>query len=1305
MRQLPARVVPVVLLAAGALVATSGPATAAGTTPTASASPAVSSSPTGSPSPTASPSPSASPVVPPRPTPGSSTASPKPVPGSPTASPEPAPTAPGTASPSASVPVSRAATSSGTSALAVSVTADPAPVTRSGARLTYTVTVTNTGDQSLRDVVTTAVARDLGRLSCAPVAQGATLAARASTVCTGSRPSGPADLRNPAPAVTATAVGIRPDGTGVSASATVRTPASTPPPKVTDDTAVILFGTESVILPGSSNDTPAEPGGPAIDRSASFFPDGITTTGQRGNSEATSFHGSWQALEDGTVKFLDPGGGTSWPGGWTDSIRYTTVDAAGRSTTGTLTVTMRPGPVARDDEATTEQGDPVVVHPLANDSPGNVLKGAKATLLPSSLRFTPEQSLGSEPTGDAVVSADGKTMTIPYRGTFTIVDDTIRYQPAPTFFYDLTVTYSVTDSALNTATAHVRFSVAYMDPKLSDDSADTTFGRSVTLPGVRNDTPTVPAHTLRFAGFLDSGHTIHGSTLTTPEGLWSLDYQGDVVFQPADGFSGPARAEYAADEVTAAGLVLAMPGPYLDVWQGRHIARLAVTVHSGPSASPLVLSTPHDTRRTIDPTSSAKPGVHADSTLGHFVPARTVLPTYGQPAGSRVYDGGRTLILATGGKVTVSASNGQLAYTPAPGYVGTPGTVLYSLEDDTTGPDGSGEVVTGRLTLLATGGAPVATDDQATALPGRPVRLAAGTDDDAGAPGAATVDLPAADQPAGSRVSDDGRTLTVAGQGTWAVGSDGSVTFTPVPGFADGADVVTYRLRSSAGTATAHLAVTVLRGPAAQPDQVTLPELFPSYVDPIADDVPGRDADGTLGSIDRSTLRFPATGQPAGATVSTSGTDLNVPKGGGLPSFSASVYAKTGAVSVNAGDQSFRGTSPAIRYTVQAVTRDAAGAEVRTTISSTFRVRFTGSDAVATDDSATVASGETATLPATMNDIPSAAGSYFGGLTFPEDQLADLPPGSTTGRVCYGEPEEGCPYSDLYVRVPSQGYWQTTYEGVVTFEPDRGFQGTTTPVRYTVGDSQGAAEGTLTVTVLPPGVVRPDSVSTPQGVPVTVDLLANDTPARAPDGTVVQQVEPDGYPFGYFEGEPAGSVIVDDSNFRTLEVPGEGTYRVEYGTARVTFTPDPALRGWTTPVYVRLRGPVNDPDTRVLTKLRVHVDPVDPSAATDEVSTTAGAPVQVPVLANDAPGTGARPLVATSLRLRTTPGLPAGSAVTSNGQALTVAGRGTFVVVGNGTLWFFPLAGTSGALPPVRYDVADANGTRALSTVTVRVAA
>ena len=96
-------------------------------------------------------------------------------------------------------------------------------------------------------------------------------------------------------------------------------------------------------------------------------------------------------------------------------------------------------------------------------------------------------------------------------------------------------------------------------------------------------------------------------------------------------------------------------------------------------------------------------------------------------------------------------------------------------------------------------------------------------------------------------------------------------------------------------------------------------------------------------------------------------------------------------------------------------------------------------------------------------------------------------------------------------------------------------------------------------------------------------------------------------------------------------------------------------------------------------------------------------PVRVPVLDNDAPGTPRRPLVASSLRLRSTSGLPAGSAVSPDGHVLVVAGRGTFAVSGDGTLTFYPRAGTSGTLPPVRYDVADVNGTRALSTVTVGV--
>jgi hypothetical protein len=110
-----------------------------------------------------------------------------------------------------------------------------------------------------------------------------------------------------------------------------------------------------------------------------------------------------------------------------------------------------------------------------------------------------------------------------------------------------------------------------------------------------------------------------------------------------------------------------------------------------------------------------------------------------------------------------------------------------------------------------------------------------------------------------------------------------------------------------------------------------------------------------------------------------------------------------------------------------------------------------------------------------------------------------------------------------------------------------------------------------------------------------------------------------------------------------------------------------------------------------------------PTATADSASTTVGHPVIVDVLANDHPGAPTRPLVGSSVRLRTSAPLPAGSALYGDAKTLKVAGRGVFLVSGTGQITFVPLGSATGPVPTVGYQVADVNGATARSSLTVAV--
>ncbi|WP_210649865.1 Ig-like domain-containing protein, partial [Nocardioides sp. SYSU D00065] len=167
---------------------------------------------------------------------------------------------------------------------------------------------------------------------------------------------------------------------------------------------------------------------------------------------------------------------------------------------------------------------------------------------------------------------------------------------------------------------------------------------------------------------------------------------------------------------------------------------------------------------------------------------------------------------------------------------------------------------------------PVANDDSANTPFNTPVTLPAVADDTAGR----TAPLvPGATVFTSSAATNGGKTL-VTPEGTWQVNANGTVTFTPAPGYTGTTPAVEYRITDDNGTTdTADLVVTVRPGPQAEPNTDTTPQDVNVTVDPLVNDVPGRLADGTPGSWDESSVVFPVGPNPG--TVSDDGKTLTVP--------------------------------------------------------------------------------------------------------------------------------------------------------------------------------------------------------------------------------------------------------------------------------------------------------------------------------------------------------------------------------------------------------------------------------------------
>lgn len=1232
--------------------------------------PAAAAAPDAAPSPSPSaPAPNAPAPSTPAPSAPASTAAPA---AAETAAPAATPTPSAKPSPAASSPSPAAAAAAAAAApvLSVQVLSSPAAVARSGQTVTYTATVKNTGNGALRDLVVAAVATNMPALVCAPVAQGATLYTGTTTTCTASRTSTQQDLRDRGRTVSATAAGFASDGTGVLGSASVKTTVAALAPKVTNDSVTVLASTGPVVLPGSTNDSPGEAGGPAVDGARTDLP----ATGTAPATKArTTPHGTFQVLASGAIRYeITPPGFDPYPSGWTDTVTYRTYDVSGQTTLGTASVVVRRPAIAVQDSVALGSTRPGTVDPLVNDKPGQLLDGTDATFDRSTLRFT------ANPGGRGTTSADGLTRTIPNAGVFTLADGRVTFTPTFRTVDPVTVQYAVEDTSGVTAVGSVKaggFGGGPV-PVVTHDVATTTFATPVQLPGVLDDTPAAPGHTVSFGGFIGVDHATNlGNTVSTPRGTWSVTSDGHVLFAPAWGFVGTFVQYYLAR----------------DSGGGETVSALTAVVQPGPVAPPDTLATRAGTDGSTDPSANDTPGLRVDGTPGAFDPRWSVFPADGQPAGAVVSGNGKNLTLP--GRGSLWFSNGSVVFRPQAGFRGFAGTVAYQVEDTSRPGAQRGIAVVSRLSVLATSDALTATDDSATTVLNQPVVLAAATNDD---PGSTTTALrptfPAAGQPSGSTRSADGLTLTVPGQGVWtATATATTVTFTPAVKYAGTTTPVTYAITGAGGaTARASLQVVVAAGPAAVPDVATRPEGDPAAdgsiaVDVVLDDNPGRSADGRLGTLVPGSVLLTKDGQPAGATSGDGGRSLNVPASGSRPAFTVYGGASSGLVTVSL-QKSFHGTLPTIAYSVLSDVVDSTGVARRLYTRSTLQLTITGGDIVATDDHVTVRSGRTASLPGASNDDPAPG---FFPLDFDEMGFAATgqPPGSQLVDDAHGHDHE---YSLI---VPDEGTWRIGGGGFMSFKPLPDFVGTTSPVLYTVFDFAFLHFGTAaeTVTVLPQAVQRPDTGYTPQGVTLVVPVLANDTP----------ELDPDGKPYGdqdtvTFDTTrlPSGSTLTPGSGNKQLVVPGQGTFTIDYGTGAVTYVPDPKFFGATTDLYLLVPGGAS--------RLRVQVAEVDPLPRADSKTTPPGTSLRFKVVVNDSPGAPERPLDLGSLRLVAGPLETPPSTISPDGQVLTLPGRGLYAAAGDGNVAFYPLPGVTG-IAYGAYSIADVNGTRETAAVSVRV--
>ncbi|MCX7559949.1 Ig-like domain-containing protein [Sulfitobacter sp. F26204] len=987
-------------------------------------------------------------------------------------------------------------------------------------------------------------------------------------------------------------------------------------------------------------------------------PDGDTLT----LTSATSTDGEVSFTPEGEVVFT-PNPDFNGP----TTITYTVSDGNGGEATGTVDVTVNPvndAPVANDDVDVTPEDEPITVDLLANDTD---VDGDELTVT--------EVSVPAEQ-GTIVNNNDGTA-------TFT---------PAPDFNGQVTISYTISDpDGLTDSAEHTVYVNAVSDgPVALDDVAETPEDTAVTIDVLANDTDP------------DGDETLFISRASVPEDQGTVEIvDNQLVFTPAPDFNGPVTISYTAEdpdgnEAPAEVAVNVTPVNDAPVAEDDSdvtelntpirvdllandsdvdgdeltVTEATVPAEQGTLSGPVdgtILFTPaagFTGEATISYTIADAEGLTDSAVHTIVVNQEGGAPTANPDTAETPEDTPVTIdvlendtdpqgqpLTITEASVpeeqgTVEIVDNELLFTPAPDFSG-PCMISYTVQD----PDGNAGEGTVSVNVTPVNDAPDAVNDEDTTAFNTPV----------------TVDLLANDtDPEGDPLTVTSATVP-AEQGTVSAPVDGTVVFTPAPGF-EGEAVISYSISDGeGGTDSAVHVITVgdNSAPVAVDDEATTPEDTPVTIDLIGNDedengdpltlveatVP--EEQGTLVDNGDGTVTFtPAPDFNGPATISYTVTDPYGATDGGEATVDV---LPVNDAPVAEDDTDVTDFNTAVTVDLLANDFDVDGDDLLVTSVTVPAEQGTvvdNGDGTATFTPADGFTGE-ATLSYSIRDVEGLTDSAEHVIIVNSE--GDMAP---TANPDTAETPEDTPVTidvldndtdpqddPLTIREASVPEEQGTVEIVdneLVFTPAEDFNGPV-DITYIVEDPDGNAdEGTVRVDVTPVNdapIAVDDVATTEEDTPVVLDLVDNDS-------------DPDGDPL----------------TVTAVSVPEEQGTVVNNGDGTATFTPAQDFVGEATVTYT-----IQDPDGAEDTAVHVvDVTPINdaPVAMDDADVTDEDTPITVDLLANDTDVDGDD--------LRVT-------------EATVPEEQGTLVDNGDGTVTFTPAPNFNGTAT-ISYTISDGNG-------------
>ena len=503
-------------------------------------------------------------------------------------------------------------------------------------------------------------------------------------------------------------------------------------------------------------------------------------------------------------------------------------------------------------------------------------------------------------------------------------------------------------------------------------------------------------------------------------------------------------------------------------------------------------------------------------------------------------------------------------------------------------------------------------------------------------------------------------TLTVANQGTYTVNSNGTVTFDPLPNFTGQATPVKYVAADSSGqivNATITPTVALPIPPVATAESKAV--------------IPG----GTVAFTTLTGTNGLATAQAGFTTTSTclitpASSPAACDADGVVTVAGVGTYTlntTTGVVTLVADPAATQGTKDALTYQVT----DTYGQKTTSTLTPVIPAA-----PVAVNDTPSGGYDVTQTISPLANDTTTAPATFI----------------PSTLKLCLttSTANSSCNLDSLVV--PNEGTYTVNPDGTVTFDPLPTFKGIATPVKYVVTEtSNQQTSATITPTVAAPNgpiaTAQTKTVNPGDTVAFTTVTGANGLASAA-------------------AGLNTGATCLYTPNTTTCDsdgvvtVSGEGTYTLNTSTGVVTFAADPAAVAGTKTV---IRYEVQDITGQKATSTLTPIVPPPPVANNDTKTGAYDTTQVIPILTNDAPGSGAT-LVPLSVKLCPTSLI---LSVTSSCTltTLTVPDEGTYTVNADGTVTFDPLPTFKGTATPVNYVVADTTGQVDNASITPTVTA